>query len=216
MKRILCYGDSNVWGFIPGSFNNETKLAERHHKNHLWTSILQKKLGDEYEVFSDGINGRTTDLDEIIPGRSFRNGLAYLGASFEIHYPINLVIFWLGTNDVKKQFDRSALEVKEGMRKLITFTKESIKGKNAHSPNVLIICPPPIIENLHPEFNNDAIRKSKELSKLYNELSIEMNCEFLDSGLYIQSSSIDGIHLDLDACYIIGNKIAEKVKLMSI
>ena len=216
MKRILCYGDSNVWGFVPGSYNSETKLVKRHKKNELWTTIMQKKLGEDFEVFSDGINGRTTDLDEINPGRPFRNGFALLGCSLEIHYPINLIILWLGTNDTKKQFNRATFEIKNGLQKIVTFIKESVWGQNACAPKILIICPPPITENLHPEFNFDAIRKSKELSKLYFDLSIEMQCEFLDAGLYIQSSLIDGIHLDSDSCFIIGNRIAEKVNQMSI
>lgn len=43
-----------------------------------------------------------------------------------------------------------------------------------------------------------------------------MRCDFLDAGIYIRSSLIDGIHLDSDSCNIIGNKIAEKVKQISI
>lgn len=43
------------------------------------------------------------------------------------------------------------------------------------------------------------------------ELSIEIECEFLDAGLYIQSSLIDAIHLDSYSCFIIGNRIVEKV-----
>ncbi len=216
MKKILCYGDSNVWGFVPGSYNLETKLAQRYSKNLLWTTILQKKLGDEYEIFVDGINGRTTDLDEINPGRAFRNGFTHLGFTLEIHYPIDLIILWLGTNDLKKQFNRSSLEIKNSLHKLVTLISSSMAGQNAHAPKILIICPPPIIENLHPEFNDNAINKSKELSKFYYELSLEMHCDFLDAGIYIRPSLIDGIHLDSDSCSIIGNKIAEKVKQINI
>jgi lysophospholipase L1-like esterase len=102
------------------------------------------------------------------------------------------------------------------LQKIVTLIKESLSGQNACAPKILIICPPPITENLHPEFNDDAIKKSKELSKLYFDLSIEMQFEFLDSGLYIQSSMIDGIHLDSNSCNIIGNRIAEKVILMKV
>ena len=169
MKRILCYGDSNVWGFIPGSFNSETKLAKRHARSNRWTTVLQNKLGNNYEVISDGINERTTDLHEINPGRSFRNGLTYLEYSIEIHYPIHL-----------------------------------------------IICPPPIKENSHPEFNYEAVIKSNKLAKVFYELASEMQCEFLDAGTYIESSLIDGIHLDSEFCFTIGNKIFEKIALMQI
>ncbi|WP_158999724.1 GDSL-type esterase/lipase family protein [Pigmentibacter ruber] len=214
MKRILCYGDSNVWGFVPGSFNSNTKLATRHARANLWTTVLQNRLGNTYEIFSDGINGRTTDLDEINPGRPYRNGLDYLGYSLELHYPIHLIIFWLGSNDTKKQYNRSVNEINIGLKKLVTFVKKSRLGENNSPPKILIVCPPPIKENSHPEFNYESVIKSGKLAKIFYDLSIEMNCEFLDAGIYIQTSAMDGIHLDSESCYIIGNKIADKIELI--
>lgn len=38
MKQLLCYGDSNTWGLIPGT-------KERYPWGIRWTSILQEKLG---------------------------------------------------------------------------------------------------------------------------------------------------------------------------
>lgn len=37
-KRILCIGDSNTWGYIPGS-------GERYEKNVRWTESLHRCLG---------------------------------------------------------------------------------------------------------------------------------------------------------------------------
>src|SRR6185312_15728191 len=123
MKTILCYGDSNLRGFIPGTFDEKTGLSARYAKNKRWTGVLQNKLGDKYDVIEEGLNGRTTNLDEIIPGRPFRNGLALLPACLESHYPIDLVIFMLGTNDTKVQFNRTAEEIAEGMRELVKVIK---------------------------------------------------------------------------------------------
>jgi len=36
MKTILCYGDSNTWGYNPVSH-------ERHDYENRWTSVLQKQ-----------------------------------------------------------------------------------------------------------------------------------------------------------------------------
>ena len=118
MKIIFCFGDSNVWGGIPGVFNPETGLAGRYIKHKRWAGVLQKTLGDNYDIVAEGINARTTTLDEIIPGRPYKNALKQLPVSLEIHYPIDMVIFWIGTNDTKIQFNRSLEAIKEGTRQL--------------------------------------------------------------------------------------------------
>ena len=38
-KKILCYGDSNTWGYTP-------KTGKRYSKNQRWTGILQEMLGN--------------------------------------------------------------------------------------------------------------------------------------------------------------------------
>jgi lysophospholipase L1-like esterase len=212
-KTILCYGDSNLRGFIPGPIDIKTGLAERYTKNKRWTGIMQSKLGKDYDVIEEGMGGRTTVLDEIVPGRPYRNGLTYLPFCLESHYPIDLVIFMLGTNDTKLQFNKSPEEIAKGMTQLITVVKNCNKGVKASAPNILLIVPQPIIsvENLHPEFQGDPIAKSEALASLYQRIAQEENCEFLDSSHVVTSSKIDGVHLDESQCELLGHAVAEKV-----
>ena len=52
MKQILCFGDSNTWGYdaiTDGRFPDEVR----------WTGKLQEKLGAEYTVIEEGLCGRT-------------------------------------------------------------------------------------------------------------------------------------------------------------
>lgn len=214
MKTILCYGDSNVWGCIPGSFNANTGLSARYSKDKRWTGILEKKLGEDYEVIAEGISARTTTLDEIIPGRPYKNGLTLLPACLETHYPIDLVIFWIGTNDTKIQFNRSAKGIAEGARELIHVVKACNKGQEATAPKILLINPQPIIKtpNLNPQINTDSIEKSEKIAEFYKNLAEHENCEFLDASQFVTSSNIDGVHLDEDAHKLLGLVIAKKVK----
>ena len=46
MKRILCYGDSNTWGYVAGS-------GARYPYNVRWTGVAQRELGNEYIIFED-------------------------------------------------------------------------------------------------------------------------------------------------------------------
>jgi lysophospholipase L1-like esterase len=213
MKTILCYGDSNVRGFMPGTFNIKTRWSERYPKNKRWTGILQKKLGENYDVVEEGIGGRTTSFDEIIPGRPFRNGLNELPMCLESHYPIDLVVFMLGTNDTKLQFNNSATDIAEGMRKLIHIVKASNKGPSMSTPKILLLAPQPILklDDLHDQFDESSIKNSCELAGLYQRIAIEEKCEFLDASLIVISSKIDGIHLDEPQCILLGNAVAEKI-----
>lgn len=213
-KTILCYGDSNVWGFIPGSYNPVTCLAERYPKSKRWTGVLQSVLGEEYDVVEEAINGRTTSLDEMIPGRPYRNGLKDLPFCFEAHYPISLIILWLGTNDTKKQYDRSVEDIVVGIKKLITFAKESKKNPFGLAPKILVIAPQPIVHspNLHEQYNEISIEKSHNLAINYQRIAEEEDCEFLNAAESVTSSIVDGVHLDADSSQHLGEIIAEKVK----
>ncbi|MGB6976232.1 MAG: SGNH/GDSL hydrolase family protein [Gammaproteobacteria bacterium] len=218
MKTILCYGDSNLRGFIPGTFDEKTGLSARYTKDKRWTGILQNKLGEKYNVVEEGINGRTTILDEIIPGRPFRNGLTLLPACLESHYPIDLVIFMLGTNDTKIQFNKTPEEITEGMRLLVKSIKMCDKGSNLTAPKILIIAPPPILktENLHPQFDGEPIKKTKMLSALYKQMAQQEKCEFIDATLIVSSSKLDGIHLDEPEHKLLGQAVADMViKILS-
>ena len=47
--RILCIGDSNTWGYIPGS-------GQRHENR--WTRVLAARA-PEWEIVEEGYSGRT-------------------------------------------------------------------------------------------------------------------------------------------------------------
>ena len=46
--RILCYGDSNTWGYISGSDHKRYGIGER------WTSILEELLGNDFKIIEEG------------------------------------------------------------------------------------------------------------------------------------------------------------------
>ena len=58
MTTILCYGDSNTYGYNPVN-------GLRYPKDVRWTGVLQKLLGEQYAVIEEGCNGRTTVFEDI-------------------------------------------------------------------------------------------------------------------------------------------------------
>ena len=69
LKRILCFGNSNTWGYIPG-------LGKRYDSDERWTGIMALELGKEYQIIEEGLNGRTIASED--PNRPGRNGIIYL------------------------------------------------------------------------------------------------------------------------------------------
>ena len=106
MKTILCYGDSNTWGYDPSS-------QQRFGPEERWTGVLQKELGMEYRIIEEGLNGRTTVWDDPIEG--FKNGMSYLIPCIESHKPFDLITIMLGTNDLKIRFSVSAYDIAESV-----------------------------------------------------------------------------------------------------
>ncbi len=131
MKNILCYGDSNTWGFVPGSLNFETYYVERYPYHKRWTGILQKRLGDNYRIIEEGLNGRTTNVD--YANEQGRNGKTFLPIALYSHAPLDLAILMLGMNDLKKEFNRSAAEIASATSELIEIIQKSTFGKNMQS-----------------------------------------------------------------------------------
>ncbi len=82
-RRILVFGDSNTWGWIPVERGYPTT---RYAAGERWPGVAQAALGERYEIIEEALNGRTTDLaDPAVPELSGAglNGSAYLPAAVD-------------------------------------------------------------------------------------------------------------------------------------
>ena len=215
-KRVMLYGDSNTWGFIP---IKEGAPSTRYPADERWPGVLQAKLGDDYEVVVEALNGRTTDLDDpTVPqvGGAGLDGAAYLPAAIASHLPLDLVVIMLGTNDLKAMYKRSPLGIALGVGKLVDLVQTAGEvGTNYPAPKVLVLCPPPL-GPLAPQMFADmfagGIEKSKELPPYYRAIATAAGAEFLDLGTLTPTDGMDGIHLTAAGQRAIGEGVAERVK----
>jgi len=202
-KKILCYGDSNTWGRIPG-------ITKRYPINLRWPGILQQLLGDAYEIIEEGLSARTTIIDDV--KRIGKNGKTYLVPCLETHNPIDIVILYLGTNDLKERFDRNPKQIKEGIEELIKLINE-YAWNNDNKPPKIILVSPAIVDETVPgveEKYKGAQAKSEQLSRLYTELAQRYGLEFVDAATIVPSSKKDGYHLEADS----HKKLAEAFRKM--
>ena len=205
MYRILCYGDSNTWGFRP-----EHPFTRFPHDIR-WTGVLRKLLGENYEVIEEGLNGRTTVWDD--PFGDHKNGKTYLSPCLESHSELDLVIIMLGTNDLKARFSLPACDVAAGAGTLVDVVLKSETSREDSAPPVLLIAPPPLgaLSDFAEMFEGGAA-KSQGLSRHYRLIAEERGCAFLDAAEVIVSSDVDGIHFDLDEHHKLGQAVAGLVR----
>jgi lysophospholipase L1-like esterase len=194
MKRILCYGDSNSWGFIPDSFGTDMSTYKRFSKEIRWPGRLQKLLGDSYEIIEECLCGRTTNMDD--PDFIDRNGLSYLRPCLESQAPLDIVILFLGGNDLKARFNRSAYDIAQALKQMVQVIQNLITGAQHKSPEILLIAQAPLVSETYfgeEEFVG-AIAKSKKLAAEVEKVAQETECHFLDSANFVTLSEIDGVH----------------------
>lgn len=192
MKNILCYGDSNTYGYNPAEGH-----GSRYSKNKRWTTILQQLLGNEYEVIAEGLNGRTTAYDR--PGFSWKNGLTHLPAIMGSHKPIDYIIFMLGTNDCNTEMKLSSIDIAHGMELLIRATIEYSKIQQMFVPEIILIAPAPISGNIeaspfYGEIDITSCNKSVEIIEQYKSIADKYSCNFIDAS-DVEVSKIDCEHL---------------------
>jgi lysophospholipase L1-like esterase len=204
MKTILCYGDSNTWGYHPVT-------KDRYSLEERWAGVLQHELGTGYYVVAEGLNGRTTVWDDPIEG--YKNGKEQLIPILTSHKPLDLVIIMLGTNDLKRRFGLGAYDIAEGAGTLVEMVQKSDCGPQKRPPQVLLMAPPPIAKlTEYAEMFEGAEAKSRRFGEHYRRVAQECGCAFLDAGQVIISSDLDGIHFDVEEHKKLGLAVAARVR----
>lgn len=188
MKQILCFGDSNTYGLIPGTNG-------RYDWNVRWSGILGERMQNHgYRVVEEGLCGRTTIFDDLY--REGRNGSAMLPVLLETHTPVDRVILMLGTNDCKSAYGASAQDIGAGIELLI----KQIKDK-APMASILLISPIYLGDKVwqpgyDEEFNKESVEVSKRLGDVYERIAARYGISFMRAADYAVCSEIDEEHLD--------------------
>jgi lysophospholipase L1-like esterase len=212
VTAILCYGDSNTWGY-------QASTAERLGRWERWPGVLQRELGDDVHVIEEGQNGRTTVFD--VPFEADRNGLTHLPVSLQTHHPLDLVVIDLGTNDLFLP-GVNAYHAARGAIKLAEVVLASDAGRADGAPLVLVVVPPPFapLDQWDQDASPGAEAESQRLSRAFVDAAAAVKEEdgitvpLLDLRDHVTSSPIDGIHFEADGHRSIGNAVAATLREM--
>lgn len=201
MRTILCFGDSNTWGDPPGGIG-------RFPWDVRWPGVLHLLLGEGFRIIEEGLPGRTTCYDD--PFSPHRNGLAYFPIVLETHYPVDLLIIMLGTNDLKAYFNLDAVTIAQAASRLLGVAKDF----RPEVPQILLVSPPHVVETDDVDISRqfpDAVEKSKALAAHYRHFAELNQCHFFDAASVAQASSVDGIHMDAQNHELLGQGLARKI-----
>jgi lysophospholipase L1-like esterase len=171
LKTIVCFGDSNTWGYMPGSDGGRFPREVR------WPARLATALAGEAEVIAEGLNGRTASIES--PVAEGRNGLPYLVPCLRSHAPVDLLIIYLGTNDA---YWLEPIMVAGSIGRLVKVARASEAGTGGAAPDLLVVCPPPF--------------GGHELAPAFREVCDRLGCELLDLDGVATYSDLDDTHLE--------------------
>jgi lysophospholipase L1-like esterase len=175
-RTLVCFGDSNTWGYVPGSD------GERFPRELRWPVVLQRLLGEEWEVIAEGLSGRTATVDR--PDSEGRNGLPYLLPCLLSHSPVDTVVIFLGTNDVNfVEEDRVA----RCIGRLVEIARRE-------AARVLVVCPAP--------FDGHDLEAS---------FRAELDCEIVVAPLYpVVNDDVE--HLDAAGHAELAEAVAQRLR----
>lgn len=205
MKKILIYGDSNVWG---DNFFTGIRLKDEYQ----WPRILQKKIGSDYEIIQEGLPGRLAGSDEVV--KTYKNGRDSFMSIFRTASPVDIVIIALGTNDLQLKYQKSGSKIVDDLVWYKDNLKEQIIDEddrkkyfvNGKLPRIIYLLPPKFDYNGGASgiFNKDSEEIRKSLLHLLKE-KIDDEIIDLDELPLVE----DGIHLSIEGHKILANKVEE-------
>ena len=168
--KMLCFGDSNTYGYDPRSY-----FGGRHGEKHRWVELLAEKLG--YTAINAGENGREIPSTE----GEWRRFDALLASQ----KPLDLLIIMLGTNDILQGNPPDMVT-----RRM----KRFLERMDFEKSKILLLAPPPMQRGTWVP-SQKLMEDSKALAQGYQALAQSLGIGYGDAGGWQIPLEFDGVHL---------------------
>ncbi len=180
-SRILCFGDSNTYGYAPHI------VPEGRYPAHIrWTGRLDQTPG--WDVLNHGENGR-----EIPHGpwklRRMEDLLTRCGA-------LDVMLVMLGGNDLLQGPGRTAEDVTARMQHFLAWTLDHLAA-SGQKPKLLLLAPPPMQPGTWVT-EPHLLGESARLAACYRALAQQWDIGFADTGGWGVALTFDGVHFSED------------------
>lgn len=218
--RVLVYGDSNSWGWIPV----ETGFPATRHPDALrWPGVMERALEaqlGEVTVVVDALSGRTVasaypQAQNGISGDAF-SGLDDIRGAVAAALPLDLVVVMLGTNDARSDLDLAPSDVGADMARLVAEIR-ALNGGVASAydtPQVLVVAPPAMGDTSATPIGGvtqNATARSRAVNDALIAAGAEAGFQVFDASGSVTVDSIDGVHLTVPMHDTLGRAVAQPV-----
>ena len=216
-KTVLCFGDSNTWGFNPDG-SGRLPYATR------WPTQLEHRLNEAsteslWRTVEDGLNSRTWLLDDPIGAVSYGadyscSGRSHLKTALHTHKPIDVVVLALGCNDCKHYLNLAVEQIAAGASILIHDIRQAVHCGPHECPERtphIVLMTPPLVRSTPQSLTwgfAGADTKSKAVAARYQSLAEELQVTSFDVQRVATPSALDGVHFDSDAQSAIADALA--------
>lgn len=199
-RSILCFGDSNTWGYIPTDDSNPLQYR-RYGRDIRWPRVLESLLGPGHRVYDYGICGlagaMASGAGKFEDGMS-RAAIDHIQGAIAAHVPIDDLIVMLGTNDVAHPARPSPEAIADGIAATVRagLATASFYGS---TPVVLLVSPIPLGPAvLSFEAGASARDRSLGLAAALSEQARHNGLKFLDAAATGALEGGDGVHWSAD------------------
>ncbi|WP_274968537.1 GDSL-type esterase/lipase family protein [Succinimonas amylolytica] len=203
--RVLCFGDSNTWGYIPGAAGHP-----RLDFDERWPGVLTRLSG--VEAVEAGLCGRTAWFDDPrIPGR---NGLAALPGILAESGSLDFAVVMLGTNDCKTCYHATPELIGEGLERCLDLIAERVPA-----PGILLVSPVFLGTDVwhpdkDPDFSPASVELCRKLPQTYSAIAARRGHRFLAASDYTEAGCWDLEHLDTAGHFRLGQAISAELNRM--
>ncbi len=177
IRKLLCYGDSNTYGFDP-----RVGSDYRYPKEIRWTGRLDAM--PDWKVYNCGENGRE------IPHTAWEYG--NLNAVLHRYADANILLIMLGTNDLADIAGVTAEQVAQRMEQMFVMTPY-LRHFREEGRRTILVSPVPLTKPFG-SYEERITRVSGELGGQYRRLARKLGIEFLDAAGFGIPLLHDGAH----------------------
>lgn len=196
-RTIVCFGDSNTWGYVPQLEPGATRFTRYDHLTR-WPRLLEGLLAPAVRVAEHGLCGLVGALPS--GGGQFEDGASraaidHVKGVVAANWPISDWVVMLGTNDLAYPSLARPEPIAEGVAAVIRAGLASHEWLGGPAPAVTLVSPIPLGPAvLTLGIDPEAVERSRGLSAALAAQSRAQGWGFLDAAGAGPPDTVDGVH----------------------